>query len=287
MWKHKKLSIKNILQIALGTMIYAVGIGIFLDPNKLAPGGVMGIGVILSHTIGLGAGSWYFILNVPILILGWYNFGGRMIIATVYAVICNSLFTNFFSRIHTQPVDLFPATMAGSVLAGVGLGLVLKAGATTGGMDIVVKILRRKYKYIKTGTLFLILDLAVVVTSGFVFKNINNVMYAFIAVIVTGKVLDYVLYGADEARMILIVSDRSDELVKRILEDLDVGATLLKGSGAYTKQNKEMILCVVKKRQAPDLEELVKEEDPHAFMILTNADEIYGEGYKNLMEEKL
>ncbi|MBQ1328352.1 MAG: YitT family protein [Eubacterium sp.] len=287
MWKHKKLSIKNILQIALGTMIYAVGIGIFLDPNKLAPGGVMGIGVILSHTIGLGAGSWYFILNVPILILGWYNFGGRMIIATVYAVICNSLFTNFFSRIHTQPVDLFPATMAGSVLAGVGLGLVLKAGATTGGMDIVVKILRRKYKYIKTGTLFLILDLAVVVASGFVFKNINNVMYAFLAVIVTGKVLDYVLYGADEARMILIVSDRSDELVKRILEELDVGATLLKGSGAYTKQNKEMILCVVKKRQAPDLEELVKEEDPHAFMILTNADEIYGEGYKNLMEEKL
>ncbi len=287
MLKHKKLSIKNILQIALGTMIYAVGIGIFLDPNKLAPGGVMGIGVILSHTIGLGAGSWYFILNVPILILGWYNFGGRMIIATVYAVICNSLFTNFFSRIHTQPVDLFPATMAGSVLAGVGLGLVLKAGATTGGMDIVVKILRRKYKYIKTGTLFLILDLAVVVASGFVFKNINNVMYAFLAVIVTGKVLDYVLYGADEARMILIVSDRSDELVKRILEELDVGATLLKGSGAYTKQNKEMILCVVKKRQAPDLEELVKEEDPHAFMILTNADEIYGEGYKNLMEEKL
>ncbi len=287
MWKHKKLSIKNILQIALGTMIYAVGIGIFLDPNKLAPGGVMGIGVILSHTIGLGAGSWYFILNVPILILGLYNFGGRMIIATVYAVICNSLFTNFFSRIHTQPVDLFPATMAGSVLAGVGLGLVLKAGATTGGMDIVVKILRRKYKYIKTGTLFLILDLAVVVASGFVFKNINNVMYAFLAVIVTGKVLDYVLYGADEARMILIVSDRSDELVKRILEELDVGATLLKGSGAYTKQNKEMILCVVKKRQAPDLEELVKEEDPHAFMILTNADEIYGEGYKNLMEEKL
>ncbi len=287
MWKHKKLSIKNILQIALGTMIYAVGIGVFLDPNKLAPGGVMGIGVILSHTIGLGAGSWYFILNVPILILGWYNFGGRMIIATVYAVICNSLFTNFFSRIHTQPVDLFPATMAGSVLAGVGLGLVLKAGATTGGMDIVVKILRRKYKYIKTGTLFLILDLAVVVASGFVFKNINNVMYAFLAVIVTGKVLDYVLYGADEARMILIVSDRSDELVKRILEELDVGATLLKGSGAYTKQNKEMILCVVKKRQAPDLEELVKEEDPHAFMILTNADEIYGEGYKNLMEEKL
>ena len=247
----------------------------------------MGIGVILSHTIGLGAGSWYFILNVPILILGWYNFGGRMIIATVYAVICNSLFTNFFSRIHTQPVDLFPATMAGSVLAGVGLGLVLKAGATTGGMDIVVKILRRKYKYIKTGTLFLILDLAVVVASGFVFKNINNVMYAFLAVIVTGKVLDYVLYGADEARMILIVSDCSDELVKRILEELDVGATLLKGSGAYTKQNKEMILCVVKKRQAPDLEELVKEEDPHAFMILTNADEIYGEGYKNLMEEKL
>ena len=287
MWKHKKLSIKNILQIALGTMIYAVGIGVFLDPNKLAPGGVMGIGVILSHTIGLGAGSWYFILNVPILILGWYNFGGRMIIATVYAVICNSLFTNFFSRIHTQPVDLFPATMAGSVLAGVGLGLVLKAGATTGGMDIVVKILRRKYKYIKTGTLFLILDLAVVVASGFVFKNINNVMYAFLAVIVTGKVLDYVLYGADEARMILIVSDRSDELVKRILEELDVGATLLKGSGAYTRQNKEMILCVVKKRQAPDLEELVKEEDPHAFMILTNADEIYGEGYKNLMEEKL
>lgn len=287
MLKHKKLSIKNILQIALGTMIYAVGIGVFLDPNKLAPGGVMGIGVILSHTIGLGAGSWYFILNVPILILGWYNFGGRMIIATVYAVICNSLFTNFFSRIHTQPVDLFPATMAGSVLAGVGLGLVLKAGATTGGMDIVVKILRRKYKYIKTGTLFLILDLAVVVASGFVFKNINNVMYAFLAVIVTGKVLDYVLYGADEARMILIVSDRSDELVKRILEELDVGATLLKGSGAYTKQNKEMILCVVKKRQAPDLEELVKEEDPHAFMILTNADEIYGEGYKNLMEEKL
>jgi len=278
----KKLGI-----ILLGTFLYAAGIGLFLDPNELAPGGVVGISVIASHTLGGPTGTWYFLINIPITLLGWWKFGGRFIIFSFYAITLNSIFTNLFSLFPAVTTNPLLAAIAGSLLVGTGIGLVLRTGSTTGGMDIIIKILRRRYPAIKTSTLFLTIDLVIVAFSGFVFKDFNIAMYAFITVALNGRVLDYVLYGSDEARLIYIVSDKSNVLLERILEELEIGATILRGHGAYSKSEKEIIMCVVKKRNAPRLEEIVKQEDNRAFMIISNASEIYGEGYKNILVEKM
>ena len=278
---------QKLLYIIIGTLIYAAGIGLFLDPNSLAPGGVVGISVIMSHTIGGTTGTWYFLLNIPILLIGWWKFGGSFILYTFVAILSNSVFTNMFSTFPSITDNLLTAALAGSMFVGTGLGTVLRAGATTGGMDIVVKLLRRRHPEIKTGTLFIIVDALVAAVSGIVFGDFNLAVYAFITVVLDGRVMDYILYGGDEARLVYIVSDKPGELLSHILEDVEVGATILEGRGAYSSRHKDIIMCVVKKRRAPKLYELVRHIDDSAFMVITSAGEIYGEGYKNIRAENV
>lgn len=279
--------IKKLLIITIGTLFYAVGISRFLDPNGLAPGGVVGLSIIGSHTFGGATGTWYFLMNIPIILLGWWKFGGSFILYSFYAVTLNSVFTNLLGKGLPITDNLLLAAIAGSILNGIGIGLVLKTGATTGGMDIVIKTLRKKYPFLKTSTLFLAIDLSIVTLSGFVFRDFNAAMYALIAVICTGRVLDYVLYGSDEAKLIYIISDQPQKLLNRMLEELEIGATILNGKGAYSKKEKNIIFCVLRKQNVPKLEELVKQEDQEAFMIISSANEIYGEGYKDIQLERI
>ena len=285
--KKYTVEIEKLLLILFGTVIYSIGISLFLDPNSLAPGGVMGISIILSHTVGNAAGTWYLILNIPIIILGYKCFGSKFITYTFFAIFCNSAFTNMLDIFPSITDDLFAASIAGSILVGTGLGVVMRAGATTGGMDVIVKVMRRKYPAIKTGTLFIIADALVVVVSGIVFKNFELAMYAFVTVVLNGRVMDFILYGSDEARLIYIVSDKPQELLPHLLKDMEMGATILEGKGAFSNRHKDIIMCVVKKRRAPKLNELVKQRDPNAFMVITGANEIYGEGYKNIRVENV
>ncbi|MDD5998575.1 MAG: YitT family protein [Lachnospiraceae bacterium] len=280
-------SFRKILFILVGCFFYAAGIGLFLDPNMLAPGGVVGISVILSHSLGGDTGTWYFLSNIPIIILGWWKFGGRFIINSFYAIALNSIFTNIFSIFPAVTNNKLLAAVAGSLLVGSGLGLVLKTGATTGGMDIVIKILRRKYPSIKTSTFFVTIDLIIVAMSGFVFRDFNLAMYAFITVALNGKVMEYILYGEDEANLIYIVAEQPEMMLQRILSEMDIGATILSGKGAYSNREKQIIMCVVKKRTTPILQEIIREEDPNAFLIISSANEIYGEGYKNIALDPL
>lgn len=278
---------KKLVIILVGTFIYAAGIGLFLDPNELAPGGVVGLSVILSHSVGIETGTWYFLLNIPIVILGWWKFGGKFISYSFLAVAFNSIFTNIFGHFSAITDNLFLASIAGSILVGTGIGLVLRTGATTGGMDIVIKVLRKKYPAIRTSTFFITIDIIIVAIAGFVFKDFNLAMYAFITVVLQGRVMDFILYGSDEARLIYIVSNKSEEMLPRILEELEIGATVLTGKGGYSNKEREIIMCVIKKRGTPKLEEIVKEVDGKAFMIITSANEIYGEGYKNILVDQL
>jgi uncharacterized membrane-anchored protein YitT (DUF2179 family) len=280
-------TLKKLLVILLGTFIYSAGIGLFLDPNELAPGGVVGLAVVASHSIGGETGTWYFLLNVPIILLGWWKFGGKFIIYSFYAIALNSVFTNIFSMFPKITDNLLLAAIAGSIMVGTGIGLVLRIGSTTGGMDIIIKLLRRRFPAIKTSTFFITIDILIVVISGFVFKDFDVAMYAFITVVLNGRVMDYILYGKDEARLIYIVSDKPEQLLRRILQELEIGATILTGKGAYSNHDKQIIMCVIKKRGTPKLHEIVKQEDNHAFMIITSASEIYGEGYKNILMDRV
>ncbi|MCM1158571.1 MAG: YitT family protein [Bacteroidales bacterium] len=278
---------KKMLAILLGTFLYSAGVGLFLDPNELAPGGVVGLSVIISHSIGGETGTWYFLLNVPIILLGWWKFGGRFIAVSFFAIALNSIFTNIFSLFSPVTDNYLLAAVAGSILIGTGIGLVLRSGGTTGGMDIIIKLLKRKYPAIKTSTFFITIDIVIVAISGMVFGDFNIAMYAFITVVLNGRVMDYILYGRDEARLIYIVSEKQEILLRRILEEMEIGATVLTGKGAYSQNPKNIIMCVVKKRGAPRLHEIVRQEDNRAFMIITSASEIYGEGYKNILAEKV
>lgn len=279
--------IKKLVLIIIGSLLYSSGIALFLDPNELAPGGIVGISVILSHTIGIMTGTWYLILNIPILLIGWWKFGKNFIFSSLFVIIMNSIFTNLFQSVHVVTTDLLLASVAGSILIGTGIGLILRVGATTGGMDIIIRLIRLKYPAIKTSTLFIIMDMIVVVISGFVFKDFNIAMFAMITVVLNGRVMDYILYGSDEAKLIYIISDYKENVVKRILEDMEIGSTILSGQGAYSSEKKDIIMCVVKKRYAFMLQDIVKEEDENAFMIITNAKEIFGEGYKSLTMGRL
>lgn len=281
---------KNLLHLAgivFGSFLYAAGIALFLDPNNLAPGGLIGIAVILNRMVSVDTGTLYFLLNIPVVLLGLWKFGIKFIGSTFFAIVVNSAMTNFlagFPPITTEPLL---AALAGSILVGVGIGIVFQCGATTGGTDIIVKVLRTRYKHLKTGFLFLMTDIVIVSISGLVFRDFNVVLYAFIAVSVSGRAMDYVLYGSDEAKLIYIISNEAEKISARILEEMEIGATFLNGQGAYTGTEKRVILCVVQKKRAPELEEIVKHEDKDAFMIVSSANEIYGEGYKNILHEKI
>lgn len=279
--------IRDMVVIAAASVIYAAGISLFLDPNNLAPGGVSGISVILNRLSGIETGTLYFLLNVPIMMLGIWKFGWRFIGKTAYAIVLTSFFTNCLSGYGALTDDPLLAALAGSVLIALGIGLVFKAGATTGGTDIIIKVIRQKYRHLKTGFLFQCTDMVIVAISGLVFRDLNIALYALIAVLISGRALDYVLYGGDEARMIYIITEKADEIGEKIMEDLEVGITYLQGSGGWSGREKQVIFCVVRKQIAPRVEEIVKEQDRAAFMIVTSASEIYGEGYKDFFAETL
>lgn len=279
--------LRNFARMTLGTILYGMGISLFLDPNSLAPGGVVGISIILNSFVGIGTGTLYLLINIPILLLGFKKLGGKFIRKTLYVVVLNTIVTN--SLAYAEPVTTEPllAAVAGSILLGIGMGTVFKCGATTGGMDIVVKLLRRKYKHIKTGSLFLVIDVTVVTISGLVFRNFNTAMYAMITVALTGKVIDFILYGGDEAKLIFVVSDLSENISQQIIKGVKTGITLLKGRGAYSNKEKNIIMCVVRKQSAPKVLEIVKGEDENAFVIVSSATETFGEGYKDFFQEQL
>lgn len=279
--------LRSLVRMSLGTVLYAAGISLFLDPNSLAPGGVVGISIILNRFLNISTGTLYLMINIPILLLGLKKLGGKFIWKTLYVVVLNTIVTNVFA--YLEPVTREPllAAIAGSILLGAGIGTVFKSGATTGGMDIIVKILRRKYKHIKTGSLFLMVDVTVVAISGLVFRNFNTAMYALITVVLTGKFIDFILYGGDEAKLIFVVSDLSERISKNIIDNVKTGITLLKGQGAYSNKEKDIIMCVVRKQSAPKVLEIVKREDENAFVIVSSATETFGEGYKDFFEEQL
>ena len=221
------------------------------------------------------------------MLLGLWKFGLKFILSTMYCILMTSLFTNMLAPFGAATNDLLLASLGSSVLIAVTVGVIFQAGATTGGSDIIIKLLRLRFPYIKTGMLFFLMDLVIVGAAAVVFRDVDAALYSLICVVVTSLVLDVVLYGRDEAKVIYIISDHADSIAKRLLEELDLGVTFIQGEGAYSGNKKKVIMVAVKKMIAPRTETIVREEDPDAFMIVTSATEIFGEGYKSYFSEKL
>lgn len=292
--KNKKISkrsktgwVKKYIIITAASAVYAVAVSLFIDPNNMAPGGVTGISIVLNRVLPVSTGTLILFLNIPILVFAIWQFGLKFTLSTIYATVLISIFTNILSSCRAATYDRLLAAVAGGILTAVSVGVIFKAGATTGGMDIIVKALRIRLPHLKTGNLFFIADAIVVTISGIVFGDIDAALYAAILVSCTSFALDVVLYGRDEAKLLYIISNQHDRITKRILEELHIGTTLINAHGAYSGNEKQVIMCAMKKTVYPRVEKIVKEEDADSFMIITSASEIFGEGYKSYFSERI
>ena len=284
--KDFKLIAQNIAFLVVGSILYAAGIALFLDPNQLAPGGVVGIAIIFNRIFSIPTGTIIFLINVPLMLLAWWKLGFKMIVSTMFVTVFSSALVDFMAAFGAISNDLLLSAIFGNSLVAAGMALIFKAGATSGGTDIIVKLIKIKYRHASTGTLFFITDAIVVVSSIFVFQNFEVGMYAVLAMVVFTVVFDKLIYGADGAKMVHIMSDKKDIIAQRIMA-LEIGLTFVKGYGGFTKSEKDVILCVVKKPMLPKVQDIVKEEDPFAFIIVSSATEVLGEGYKSHYSERL
>lgn len=274
---------KRYLKLTLYSILYAVGFQLFIVPNFLAPGGFSGVSVLLNHVISVvPTGTFLLILNIPILIIGFWKFGAKFTITTCYCTVLTSVFMTLLEYFGKPIVsdDVFLGCVCGGALVGYALGKIFRHGATTGGMDIVVKLIRLKVPHLKTNQVFLIADSFVVAAMILLMHDIIRGLYSAICIVISTTIMERALYGKDEATFVHIISDKPQEVAEQLLYELKMGVTFIEGMGAYTGKDKKIILCVAKKRDFYKVESVVKKTDPKSFMIVSSAQEVFGEGYK-------
>lgn len=281
---------KKALYIFSGAVLYSIGISVFLTPFDLIPGGVTGIAIILHSIYQVPVGTIILCLNIPILLLGLIRLGKESMLSTLGTILLVSAMSNvlsLFSQGRAITTNPLLAAFLGSALVGFGMGFIFIGRSTTGGIDIIVKIIKRKWPHMKSSRIFLLLDSLVVVMAGIVFHSPEALVYALLSSVIVSQSMEYLLYGRAQAKLIYIISRFPEKVRDQLLYHLQTGVTLLEAKGAYTGQRKEILFCVLPRKKVYLLEELVKESDPEAFLIVSNAGEIYGEGYKSLFEEKI
>lgn len=272
---------RTVAWLVAASALYALAFNWFFVPNGIAYGGVTGISMIVNALLGvLPVGVMIILFNIPLFIVGWRIIGGRFLISSLFTMILSSVLIDLIRSFYAfKPMEPLLASIYGGVFLGLSLGVIFANGATTGGSDIVARLLRLKFAYLPMGRLMLILDLVVITAAALVFQKVNSALYGIIALYISSMVMDTVLYGMDYAKVAYIISDKSEALSTAIRDDLDRGATILYGKGTYTGASKNVILCAFKRRQIVDLKNLIKSIDPDAFMIVCEAHEVLGSGF--------
>jgi uncharacterized membrane-anchored protein YitT (DUF2179 family) len=280
--------VKNYFYIIVGCACYAAGVSLFLEPNSLTPGGLSGIAIILNHFFPyLPIGATVFAMNIPLLISSFFFIGKEFLLSTLAATAISSAFIDLLIPFAPALDDKMLCAVFGGFFMAFGLAFVFKGNATTGGTDIIVKLLRKKFRHIKTGTIMWGTDAAVILATAAVFKDYKVALYAAITIFVQTLVMNYVLYGPDEAALVYIINCDHEKMVKLFMEKMEIGATLLDGTGAYTGDKRKVTLCAIKKQQLPILRQIVEENAPDAFLIVTSANAVFGEGFKEIDVEDL
>lgn len=275
--------------ITLASAVYAFGFCWCFDPNGIAFGGITGVGQVIHAALPvIPIGVAVILLNVPLFLLGWRLIGGKLLVSSLFAMAVSSVLLDLLDSWHQfRPMDPLMAAIFGGVLLGGSLGVIFLQGATTGGTDLIARLLKLRLAWLPMGKLMLGADLAVILLVAVVFRNVESALYGLIALYIMSVVMDKVLYGLDNAKVAYIISDRPQELVQAIYDQLDRGATLLKGEGAYTGEDKKVILCAFKQKQIVDLKQVIRRVDPSAFLIVHDAHEVLGDGFKSYHKEEL
>ena len=272
--------------IVLGSMIYAIGFQYFMFPNNIVSGGISGIAMILNHFTHWPVGMMVIVMNVPLFLIAWKHFGADYLIGSLVGTAISSVCVDLLASTGVvATTDPMLGSIIGGVIKGAGMGIIYYVGASTGGIDIVAKMLRQKYQQINFGTIVLILDVAIVTAYALVLKHYESAMYSLIGMYVVSKVVDLALYGIDNSSLCYIVSEKSEELAQEILSGhVHRGVTILEGEGAYSHRRKNVIMCVIKRTQMGEMRRLVRRVDEHAFFIVTDAKNVFGTGFENISE---
>ncbi len=267
------------LVFILGGVLYSVAINCFLSRNNILNGGFTGIATILNYLWGLPIGTVIFIMNIPLFIIAFKKLGVRFVLRTVWATLINSTFIDLGVFLPVYQNDLLLSSLFGGALVGLALGIIFIRNATTGGVDIIAKLVKLKNPQISIGQSILIFDALVVILGGLIYRNFESMLYASVVIFVSAQVLDYVIFGVSRGAMILIISEQSEKLRSLIINDLDRGVTILKAQGGYSKADKDVLLCACFDNQTHKLIKKIKSADENAFFIVTQSKQILGNGF--------
>ena len=280
---------KPALLITLASLVYALSFVWCFDPTGIAFGGITGIAQIINKLLpAVPVGATVIVLNIPLFLLGWRLIGGKLLVSSLYAMAVSSLFIDLLSSLRAwEPMDPLLSCIFGGLLLGGSLGVIFLQGATTGGTDLAARLLKLRLAWLPMGKLLLAIDLGVIILVALFFRNLNTALYGFIALYISTLAMDGILYGLDTAKVAYIISDRNDEICSAIVHDLDRGVTILQGRGAYTGADKKVLMCAFKQREIAAIKAAVKGIDPDAFLIVCNAHEVLGDGFRQYSKNSL
>ena len=290
----KKSVVKNfvmdLLFIAAGSICYAVAIGMFSAPNNIAPGGLTGIATLLNHLFDwIPIGTATIVMNVPLLIISWFVLSKSMVLRTLCGIVISSVLTDVVSPfvdelflssiVQANGKDPLLVCIFGGALLGLGVGLIMRRGGTTGGSEVISRLFEKKYPHMSVGTLILCVDAVVIALSAIVYGQIENALYAVVFVFVGSQIIDRVVYGGRSGKMIMIMSKKQPEITEAIMTKVNRGVTLLKSQGGYSGQDQNTMLVAVRKDEVYRLRKAVFDIDPDAFLMMLTTDEVRGLGF--------
>ena len=281
--------VRDYAWIALGSVLYSLSFDWFYVPNQIGFGGLTALGMILNHlSPAIPIGTVVLVLNIPIFILGWKFLGGHTLVSSLFAMAATSVLVDLIAAIYTfPPMDPMLAAVFGGVSLGGSLGMIFSKGATTGGTDLIARLLKLPFAWLPMGKLLLAVDLSMLLAVSIAFRSMESAMYGIISLYISTLVMDMVLYGLDQSKVAYIVTTRPQEIAAEIDRQMDRGATFLHGEGSFSREEKLVLMCAFKQKQIVPLKALVHELDPEAFLIVCDAHEVLGQGFRRYQKNDI
>ena len=280
--------ILDVIKTAVGCALFAVGFDLFLLPGGMNAGGLSGLAMVFVHLTELGSvGVITALLNVPLFILAGLKIGKKFFFGSFLGMAFSSVFIDLFAVLPVPQTEPLLAAVYGGLICGVGLGFVFAAGVSTGGSDIIVRLLKLKYRNVPIGVISMCFDAFIAVLTGIVYQDVNSALYTGIAIFITGKIIDMVVYSFDYSTVAMIITKDYEAVAQAISDQLERGATYLHGEGTYSHKTTKVVLTAVKKQQVAELKELVVDIDPDAFIIVQEAHQVLGDGFIRYSKDAL
>ena len=281
--------VRDYTWIFLGSVLYSLSFDWFYVPNQIGFGGLTALGMILNHlSPAIPIGTVVLVLNIPIFILGWKFLGGHTLVSSLFAMAATSVLVDLIAALYTfPPMDPMLAAVFGGVSLGASLGMIFSKGATTGGTDLIARLLKLPFAWLPIGKLLLAVDLSMLLAVSIAFRSMESAMYGIISLYISTLVMDMVLYGLDQSKVAYIVTARPQEIAAEIDRQMDRGATFLHGEGSFSREEKLVLMCAFKQKQIVPLKALVHELDPEAFLIVCDAHEVLGQGFRRYQKNDI